>query len=122
VRLQTSDGRWVVVQVTPLTDSRRLAGGFVVTVEPARSVELATLLMRAWTLSARERHVARLVIGGLSSDEIAAALYISPHTVRDHLKAIFDKVGVHRRRDLVATLAGHASEGLTRASGRRPLG
>ena len=46
------------------------------------------------------------MIDGLSTDDIAAALFISPHTVRDHLKAIFDKVGAHRRRDLVAALAG----------------
>jgi DNA-binding CsgD family transcriptional regulator len=64
--------------------------------------------MRAWVLTPREREVARLVIDGLSTDEIAAALFISSHTARDHLKAIFSKVGVTHRRDLVAALAGQA--------------
>jgi hypothetical protein len=33
-------------------------------------------------------------------------LYISAHTVRGHLKTIFGKAGVSRRRDLAAALAG----------------
>lgn len=110
VRLQTSDGRWVVVRAAPLTDGGLMAGGVVLTLEPARSDDLAPLLMRAWSLSPRERDVAGLVIDGMSNDDIAATLYISPHTVRDHLKAIFDKVGVRRRADLAAALAGQATE------------
>jgi len=56
----------------------------------------------------RERDVARLVIDGLSTQDIAATLFISHHTVRDDIKAVFDKVGTHRRRDLAAALAGTA--------------
>lgn len=41
---------------------------------------------------------------GLSNPEIAAELTLSPHTVRDHLKAIFAKVGVGSRGELVAKL------------------
>ena len=109
VRLPAADGRWVVVQVAPLTPGPGAAGasgGYAITLEGARSDDLAPLLMRAWALSPREREVARLVIDGLSSEDIAAALFISPYTVRDHLKAIFEKLGIHRRRDLVAALAG----------------
>jgi DNA-binding NarL/FixJ family response regulator len=40
----------------------------------------------------------------LSNQEIALALHLSPHTVRDHLKAIFVKVGVGSRGELVAKL------------------
>jgi DNA-binding CsgD family transcriptional regulator len=67
--------------------------------------------MRAWSLTAREREVARLVIDGLSSEDIAQALFISVHAVRDHVKAIFAKTGVSRRHDLVAALAGNAGPG-----------
>ena len=78
----------------------------MVTFEPARTSDLAPLLMRAWGLSARERDVAALAIGGIPSRDIAAALFISPHTVRDHLKSVFAKTGVNSRRDLAAALAG----------------
>ena len=62
--------------------------------------------MPAWRLTRREREVARLVIDGLSTEDIATAMFISVHTVRDHLKMIFGKMGVSRRQDIVATLTG----------------
>ena len=62
--------------------------------------------MRPSRLTRREQEVARLVIDGLSSQDIAAALFISVHTARDHLEAMFGRVGVSRRQDLVAVLTG----------------
>ena len=38
---------------------------------------------------------------GLSTAEVSGELHITPNTVRDHFKAIFDKVGVRSRRELV---------------------
>jgi DNA-binding CsgD family transcriptional regulator len=66
--------------------------------------------MPAWNLTPREREVAALIIEGRSSDDIAASLFLSPHTVRDHTKAIFGKVGVHNRRHLTAALTGQPGE------------
>ena len=40
----------------------------------------------------------------LSTAAISDALHISAHTVRDHLKAVFDKVGVRSRRELVGLI------------------
>jgi DNA-binding CsgD family transcriptional regulator len=106
VRLRAADGRWVVIRAAPLTTGSQAPAGYAVTLEPAPAHDLAPLLMRAWGLTRREREVARLVIDGLSSEDIAAALFISVHTVRDHLKMIFGKVGVSRREDLAAALTG----------------
>lgn len=105
VRLQSADGRWTVVRAAPLLGA---AGGYVITLETARSQDLAPLLMRALSFTAREREVAQLVIDGLPSEDIARALFISVYTVRDHVKAILRKAGVSRRHDLIATLGGRA--------------
>ena len=109
VRLQAADGSWVVVRVAPLTHGPKAAAGYAITLEAARSEDLAPLLMRARAFTPREREVAGLVIDGLSTGDIAAALFISAHTVRDHLKTIFAKVGVSRRSDMVTVLAGQAN-------------
>jgi DNA-binding CsgD family transcriptional regulator len=106
VRLRAADGRWVVIRVAQLTTGSQVPAGYAVTLEPAPAEDLAPLLMRAWGLTHRERDVARLVIDGRSTEDIAAALFVSVHTVNSHLKMIFGKVGVGRRQDLAAALAG----------------
>jgi DNA-binding NarL/FixJ family response regulator len=48
--------------------------------------------------------VTRLIAQGWGTAEIAARLHLSTHTVRDYVKAIFEKVGVSSRGALVAKL------------------
>jgi DNA-binding CsgD family transcriptional regulator len=69
-----------------------------------RRAELARVAADACELTPREREVTRLVARGLPTDAIAAQLYLSSWTVQDHLKAIFEKVGVATRGELVARL------------------
>ena len=59
---------------------------------------------KAYGLTPREVEVARRIARGLKTGEIAQELFLSPHTVRDHVKAIFEKVGVSSRGELVARL------------------
>jgi DNA-binding CsgD family transcriptional regulator/tetratricopeptide (TPR) repeat protein len=57
-------------------------------------------------LSARERELVTLVARGRTDGQIAAALYISVHTVRSHLDRIRDKTGCRRRADLTRLALG----------------
>jgi DNA-binding CsgD family transcriptional regulator len=50
--------------------------------------------------------VARLLLAGHSSQQIASALHLSTHTVNDHVGAIEARVGVHSRTELSAVLGG----------------
>jgi DNA-binding CsgD family transcriptional regulator len=102
-RLHASNGTWLQLQVSRLTGSAS-PGQIVLTIAPASARDLTALLLDAHGLSRREQAVCRAVLAGQSTSEIAASLYISPHTVQDHLKSIFDKVGVRSRRELTAHL------------------
>ena len=52
-------------------------------------------------LSAREREVIQYLAGGMTNREIAQALGLSPHTVKNYLFRIFDKLGVSSRTELL---------------------
>ena len=48
-------------------------------------------------LSERELEVLRLIVEGQDNASIASTLIISPHTVKNHVASIFDKLGVANR-------------------------
>jgi DNA-binding NarL/FixJ family response regulator len=52
-------------------------------------------------LTGREREVLARVAAGLSNDEIAAALYLSPLTVKTHVSRMMTKLAVRDRAQLV---------------------
>ncbi len=71
-------------------------------IEPARAADLTPILLEAYGLTEREIDIVIHLARGLATKEIAAELSISPHTVRDHVKAIFTKTGFSTRGELVA--------------------
>jgi DNA-binding CsgD family transcriptional regulator len=73
-----------------------------IVIESARGPRAATVRLEAHGATAREREVATLMARGLTNPEIATTLVISPHTVGDHVKSLFEKLGVATRQELVA--------------------
>ncbi len=71
-------------------------------IEPARAADLTPIVLEAYGLTEREIEIVIQLARGLATKEIAAELSISPHTVRDHVKAIFTKTGFRTRGELVA--------------------
>lgn len=57
-------------------------------------------------LTGREREVLHLLARGLTNKEIARELVIAPDTVKRHLKAIFQKLGIHTRAAAAAKALG----------------
>jgi len=53
-------------------------------------------------LSRREREVLRLLLANHKPQSIAQKLFISLHTVRNHLRSIFEKLGVHSQTELLS--------------------
>ena len=67
-------------------------------------------------LSEREADVARLVAGGASNQEVAAALHISDHTVRAHVSRVLAAFGVATRSALPAAVPGRPAPDRARRS------
>jgi DNA-binding CsgD family transcriptional regulator len=73
-------------------------------IQRAHPTLVAPLLLKAYGLTPREQEIAQLTLRGATAVQAAQRLGISPHTVNDHLKAVFDKTGARTRGELSATL------------------
>lgn len=102
-RIRTHSGQWLVLHASRLLGPHA-AAQVAVTIEQAHPVEVAPLLLQAYNLTERETRVAQLVLQGLATDAVVREMSISSLTVQQHLKAIFDKMGVHSRRELVSQI------------------
>jgi DNA-binding CsgD family transcriptional regulator len=91
-RLRTRTGRWLLLHGACLRDRDGTTQQTAIMIEPARRAEIASM------------QVTQLLARGLAIDEIAQTLWLSYHTVRDHIKAIFSKVRVTSRPELTAKL------------------
>jgi DNA-binding CsgD family transcriptional regulator len=103
LRLRTASGRWVVLHASRLR-ATGAEGQIAVIFEEARPAEIAPLIVDSYGLTRREGQITQLVLRGLSTAEVSEELHITPNTVRDHFKSIFDKVGVRSRRELVGQI------------------
>lgn len=104
VRTRTPAGHWLTIHASHLTGMTVSPGTVAVTIQRAAPAEVAALIFHAHGLTARERQLARLLLDGLPNTEIAQRLCISTYTVRDHVKAVLDKLGVHSKREFIASI------------------
>ncbi|MDP9371602.1 MAG: helix-turn-helix transcriptional regulator [Chloroflexota bacterium] len=56
-------------------------------------------------LTTRQQEVACLLVAGLNYREIADRLRLSQHTVNEHVRHIYERLGCPRRGQLIAALA-----------------
>jgi DNA-binding CsgD family transcriptional regulator len=115
-RVRLTDGQWLLLQGGRMYGAPNDSAQVTVAIAPAPQPDLTSVLLRLYRLSAREREVAELLMHGGRTDEIAARLYISQHTLRDHVKAIFTKVGARSRSELTALVSDYASPELAAAT------
>jgi DNA-binding CsgD family transcriptional regulator len=113
IRGRGRSGSWFIVDAAPLEACHAAEGShgggdphtkLAVTVRPAQSHELLSILLERHELTDRELEIVLGLARGHATKEIADQLYISAHTVRDHIKTIFNKVDVNSRGELVGKL------------------
>jgi DNA-binding CsgD family transcriptional regulator len=115
-RVRTRNGLWLLMHASCLQGADGTAGAVALVIEPAKASEVAPLIVDAYELTPREVDVTRALARGLTTNEIAQELHLSRYTVQDHLKAVYEKVGVSSRGELVAKMfADHYHDGVAAA-------
>lgn len=104
LRVRGRSGRWLTLTASRGEGTEGRSSETVVVIGPAGPHEIAWLNVAAYGLSAREGEVVGQVLGGASTRQIAANLFIAEHTVQRHLANVFEKVGVRSRRELLRRL------------------
>jgi DNA-binding CsgD family transcriptional regulator len=100
--VKTPAGTWLVLHGGLL--GAPSSGEVAVFIQRAHPTLVAPLLLMAYGLTPREQDVTQLMLRGATTIQAAQRLTISPHTVNDHLKSIFEKTGARTRGELSATL------------------
>jgi DNA-binding CsgD family transcriptional regulator len=99
-RVHLTGGVWLTLRAA------RIGEDIAVTIEHTSPTDRAALLVRASGLSAREAELLGHLVAGADTRRIAQTMFLSEHTVQDHLKSIFAKTGARNRRTLLARLVG----------------
>lgn len=103
-RVRTRQGRWLICHASCLRHHDGSPGPVALVIEPAQPADIAPIVVEAYGLTDREQQIVRLIARGAATTDISEELHLSPHTVRDHVKAIFAKAEVSSRGELTAKL------------------
>lgn len=103
-RVHLASGFWVTLRAA------RLEGGpprqIVVTMEEASARDRIDVFTRAFAFTPRESELVGHLARGCDTRDLAQRMFLSEHTVQDHLKAIFAKTSDHSRRSLMSRALG----------------
>ena len=107
----TENGSALVVHLVPIRRSAgdvftRAEGLLVVTPVTMPDAPLTHILTGLFDLTPAEAKVARGIASGLNVENLAAALNLSPATVRNQLNAVLSKTGTRRQAELTLLLSG----------------
>lgn len=106
-RVHMSDGVWLTMRAARMGRAAPLrARDIAVTIEETSAAARVDVFSRAVGLSPRESELFSYVVAGADTKEIAGRMYLSEHTVQDHLKSIFAKTSTRSRRELVSRALG----------------
>ena len=102
VRLRTIGGDWLSVHASRLhgPDDRST----VLVLEEPGPGDITSLILDSHGVTGAQAKVVALVLRGYSTKQIVSQLAISQYTVQEHLRAVFDKLGVRSRQELAAAV------------------
>jgi DNA-binding CsgD family transcriptional regulator len=106
-RVHLAGGLWLTLRAARIGAAGPPAGRDVaVTIETTAPADRAALFARAHAFTPRESEVLGHLITGADTREVAQQMFLSGHTVQDHLKSIFAKSGTRSRRALLSRVVG----------------
>ncbi|MEP7203051.1 MAG: LuxR C-terminal-related transcriptional regulator [Ilumatobacteraceae bacterium] len=108
-RVHLRGGLWVTLRAARIEQrSSPVTAAIAVSIEPTPPTARAGLYARVVGLSEREAELLHHLVGGHDTRDTAHRMFVSEHTVQDHLKSVFAKTGVNNRRMLIARATGVA--------------
>lgn len=99
-RVHLGGGQWVTLRAARIDD------GIAVSIEASSPGERLDLYARSADLTPREAELLHLLAAGADTAALADQMFLSAHTVQDHLKSIFAKTGTNSRRELLSRAVG----------------
>ncbi|MBO0817097.1 MAG: helix-turn-helix transcriptional regulator, partial [Actinobacteria bacterium] len=98
-RVHLRDGLWVTVRAARIGNTGPVSErDITVSIEESSPPERIAVFARASGLTSRESQLLRHLASGTDTRELARRMFLSEHTVQDHLKSIFAKTATRSRR------------------------
>jgi DNA-binding CsgD family transcriptional regulator len=106
-RVHLGSGHWLTLRAARMDTVQPVPErDIAVSIETTTPEGRVSLFARACGLSSREAELLDQLVTGAGTRDIARLMFLSEHTVQDHLKSIFAKTATHTRPTLLARVLG----------------